>query len=525
MQYLAGTGKTDNGNEEGGNNNDDDNENGKDVQVEEHNLLELPYKDNDDDSTEEAQGNDGGEDRGGLDDNNDAGEDGVESDDSDDDSANETEVLQNQLADNNTLYHTYPEERETLQRMLTGTYECPVVAPGGLGQQSPLTKSEEISLQHYIAWRQSNGTELAYKLHAKVLQKATQIKILSLHAVKKLALKLSGIRANKYDICPDSCMAYTGEHAAKTKCTFEKKNESCKESRFNDKGKPQAQMIYVSCFDMIKAMYANAETSTMLRHRDKSLQRAMHMLDKTKDIIKTYSDFGDSNVQDHLHRNMDLFRDPRDVAFALSTDGAQLTMKKQSNIWIAVLIILNLPAEIRYKTNNVIVPFIVPGPQSPGDLESFMYPLFEDMAKASEGIWMWDAVDSSYFVNHAYICMILGDMLGSAKLSGMAGHSAVHGDRFSLVKGAHTSLKKGSKYQYYPMKPPQNDEYNKSRPSSYDLNSLPIRTENSYWDIIGKLNHAQSKRQINAITRETGICFTCIHTSFLLSTGPISPVF
>ena len=31
--------------------------------------------------------------------------------------------------------------------------------------------------------------------------------------------------------------------------------------------------------------------------------------------------------------------------------------------------------------------------------------------------------------------MALGDMLGSAKLNGMAGHSAICGDRFSLVKG------------------------------------------------------------------------------------------
>jgi len=43
-----------------------------------------------------------------------------------------------------------------------------------------------------------------------------------------------------------------------------------------------------------------------------------------------------------------------------------------------------------------------------------------------------DAIDSSYFVLRAYICGVKGDMLGSAKLSGMAGHSAVHGDRFSL---------------------------------------------------------------------------------------------
>ncbi|KZP06838.1 hypothetical protein FIBSPDRAFT_666937, partial [Athelia psychrophila] len=55
------------------------------------------------------------------------------------------------------------------------------------------------------------------------------------------------------------------------------------------------------------------------------------------------------------------------------------------------------------------------------------------MARASEGIWTWDAIDSSYFVLRAYIVMILGDMLGSAKLSGMAGHLAIFGDRFTMV--------------------------------------------------------------------------------------------
>jgi len=36
------------------------------------------------------------------------------------------------------------------------------------------------------------------------------------------------------------------------------------------------------------------------------------------------------------------------------------------------------------------------------------------MSTASEGLWMWDAIDSSYFVFQGSICMALGDMLGSA---------------------------------------------------------------------------------------------------------------
>ncbi|KAF8814891.1 hypothetical protein BYT27DRAFT_7032812, partial [Phlegmacium glaucopus] len=55
------------------------------------------------------------------------------------------------------------------------------------------------------------------------------------------------------------------------------------------------------------------------------------------------------------------------------------------------------------------------------------------MAQASEGIWVWDAIESSYFVHRAHLCMVNGDMLGSAKCSGMAGHSALFGDHFTMV--------------------------------------------------------------------------------------------
>src|SRR5260370_24785633 len=86
-----------------------------------------------------------------------------------------------------------------------------------------------------------------------------------------------------------------------------------------------------------------------------------------------------------------------------------------------------------YKANNVIIPLVIPGPSAPGNVESFIYPLFEEVVMASVGMWTWDAVDSSYFGLRAYLCGVKGDMLGSAKLSGMTGDSALYGDRFSLV--------------------------------------------------------------------------------------------
>lgn len=108
--------------------------------------------------------------------------------------------------------------------------------------------------------------------------------------------------------------------------------------------------------------------------------------------------------------------------------------------------------------------------------------------------------------------MALGDMLGSAKMNGMAGHSAIYGDRFSLVKGARSSTKRGSKAQYYSISPPQNEIYNPSRPA-YDLNQIPMRSEKHYWDTIEKLLNASTKAAHTEITKATGISHMSLATA------------
>ena len=101
--------------------------------------------------------------------------------------------------------------------------------------------------------------------------------------------------------------------------------------------------------------------------------------------------------------------------------------------------------------------------------------------------------------------MILGNMLGLAKLNGMAGHSAFLGDHFSMVQGAHTSLKKGSKAQYYPLAPLESSKYNPNRPLRYNLDALPMRTAAYYWETITKLDQATTKAECSIITRNSGI--------------------
>jgi hypothetical protein len=61
----------------------------------------------------------------------------------------------------------------------------------------------------------------------------------------------------------------------------------------------------------------------------------------------------------------------------------------------------------------------------------------------SVGVWTKDGLSGNHFLLKVYLCGVLGDMLGSAKLSKMAGHMALHGCHFCTVWGACPSSKKG----------------------------------------------------------------------------------
>ena len=432
--------------------------------------------------------------------------------DSDSEDNMDLDGLDPTVQDINYSFFQLPDTLTDLRKQLLGSYILPTEPPQRSGGVRSLTTSETISLQHYVAWRKSNGTLYAYKLHADVLARASNMEVLDQYNAKKLAQDLTGFVPRMVDMCPRSCIAYTGTYESLEKCPYTHTGTGkgvCNEKRYHEPTRsgrlnPRAQVQILPVMATIHAMFANAETANLLRHRDSCLRAALHIVG-TAATIRKYSDFGDSQMHLIHHNNFHMFQDPRDIAFALSTDGAQLTMKKQSNTWLMILVILNLPGSIRYQTGNVIINFATPGPNSPGDIESFIWPLFQEMSMASEGIWMWDAIDSAHFVHRSCISMALGDMLGSAKLNGMAGHTAIFGDRFSMVQAAKSSLIKGVKSQYYPTNPPENNRYNPFRPPKYDLLNIPMRSQDLYWKTIETLRAARTKKDRSDITKTTGI--------------------
>src|ERR1700723_1363955 len=123
----------------------------------------------------------------------------------------------NDLAELET-YCDLPSTVQELQHDLLGEYKLPDSPPSTVPGPRPLSDSERLSLKHYVAWKKSNGTVLAFKLHAEVLHQATGVEILALYSVQKLATALTELKPLQIDMCPKSCMEYTGTFAGLESC-------------------------------------------------------------------------------------------------------------------------------------------------------------------------------------------------------------------------------------------------------------------------------------------------------------------
>ena len=113
---------------------------------------------------------------------------------------------------------------------------------------------------------------------------------------------------------------------------------------------------------------------------------------------------------------------------------------------------MNLPREIRFKKENIIVVGIIPAlDQEPGSLNSFLGPLVKELKTLWRGINIKTAHQSvlGEVCREALLCCS-SDLPANRKLCGFVGHSATHGctkgyNKFPLVENGYNS--KGKKTQ------------------------------------------------------------------------------
>jgi hypothetical protein len=125
-----------------------------------------------------------------------------------------------------------------------------------------------------------------------------------------------------------------------------------------------------------------------------------------------------------------------DVALAMSTDGVELFRKgKKHQVWPIVLQCYNLAQEQRFQEENIICSGVIPGPRKPKDIDSFLYPLIQELKILHHGVTAYNGATKSDFSLCAHVITVTADMHARDMLMGLAGYNSRHYCNYCTIRG------------------------------------------------------------------------------------------
>lgn len=231
----------------------------------------------------------------------------------------------------------------------------------------------------------------------------------SLYETKKRIGELSGIFPEYSDCCIKICCCFTGQYEKLDRCPFP-------EPRYNSSGKPRFRFQHLPVGPQLQALFRNEDTANLLHYRSNHTSNPNP--DKISDIFdgSLYRELckqfvkAEENTYNHKY-----FEDPCDIALALSLDGFPLFGTGNHSAWPIILVNLNLPPDIRTHLTHILCYGIIPAPRAVKDMDSFFYPLHQELVKLVAGISTLDLQKNELCLLHMFLILIFGDMPAIAK--------------------------------------------------------------------------------------------------------------
>ena len=326
--------------------------------------------------------------------------------------------------------------------------------------------------------------------------------LLSFDQVKRRVRWLSGVVPVEHDMCPNSCIAYTGPYGNLSSCP------RCDTPRhFPETNRPQKRFSTIPIGPIIQALYGSRELAEHMHYLERALaENLKHAREHSGKLAR----YNDTACGGELLAAWDSGAFGRsDIALQFSIDGAQLRSDQQSEAWVFIWVIHNLPPSMRYKKDFVIPGAIVPGPNKPGDLDSFLFPSLSHVAALQrEGLRIYDA-STDTVISRSIPCVVFGtaDSLGSAAMSGMVGHGGRYGCR--LYCDMPGRRRDGDSHYYPAMALPHSyDIPGCSHPdiSAGDLHSYRSDLPRKYTENLGHLLAARTQAEYRARRLQVGLC-------------------
>lgn len=337
---------------------------------------------------------------------------------------------------------------------------------------------------------------------ADAMEEDPKKELLSHYKAKKLLEEISGVCAVTHDMCIASCHAFTGPYQNMDRC------HTCGEPRYetvtDPKTRRQKQKSRLVCYAIPPGPQIQARRSTPAGcHKMRDCARKTRIiLEELVGGKQIYTDI--MSGKDYLDAyNAGLIGDD-DCVLVFSMDGAQLFRHKASDCWIYIWIIIDLSPEQRYKQDSVLIGGIIPGPNKPKDLTSFIFPGFHHVrALQNDGMYFYDHERQEKVRIKPYVIYKIANGPGLSYLDLLVGHPGFQGccERCEVV-----SRRKPGERGYYPAhKKPHNYDVPNCNHDDFDVRYITPSSVDEYKTDLEFVMASNTMAQFKERRRLTGI--------------------
>ena len=158
---------------------------------------------------------------------------------------------------------------------------------------------------------------------------------------------------------------------------------------------------------------------------------------RTRNVTEgVMSDVYDGNIWKEFQqfKGKPFLSQPFTYGLMLNIDWFKPYKHLEYSVGAIYLTIMNLPRQVRFKQENVMLVGLIPGPKEPSlTINSFLRPLIDELLSFFNGVQMSIPVGGSILVRCALLCVAC-DIPACRKVTGFLGHSATLGCSKCLKK-------------------------------------------------------------------------------------------
>jgi hypothetical protein len=239
---------------------------------------------------------------------------------------------------------------------------------------------------------------------------------------------------------------------------------------------------------------------------------------KMKEVTETLNDFR-TNAHNIVYDDILCGSEKRDLAnhiritgddtiISSSLDGAQLYQNKKSDTWISIWILNNFSPDQRYQKKRVLPGTIIPGPNKPKIIDSYLYRGIHHVAALQHehngtGLCMWDAAASKVIQSRIILALSTADAVGMTETDGRVGHHGAHGCRLGCpMKGRH---KPNTGHYFAVHLKPNNYTVGDCNHPDIDIRNLDTLSPIDYQRDLSKVVSSTDQTDYEKNRKETGI--------------------